>query len=52
MEIARSGIENQNAIRQPQLLKFAAGMLKRVNPITIRAIIMPTVAVVWIQLVA
>ena len=52
MEMRSSGIETQNAMRQPQVPNVAALMEMRVIAMMTRAKSMPTVAVVWIQLVA
>ena len=52
MEIASSGIESQNATRQPILENVAGSMLMRQMRMTASAASIPTVAVVWIQLVA
>ena len=52
MEMMSSGMENQKAMRQPQVEKVAAFCEMRTMPMTSRAANMPTVAVVWIQLVA
>ena len=41
-----------NGIRQPQLAKAAGAIVPRAMPMTASAMKKPTVAVVWIQLVA
>ena len=45
-------MESQNGMRQPHNPKAAALMLMRHRRMMMRATSMPTVAVVWIQLVA
>ena len=47
-----SKIENQKATRHPQFAKAGPGIAQRVIPMITRANNIPTVAVVWIQLVA